>query len=180
MLALGGCRPPGEVWAGPGSEHAAMRGLCRPLEGSGRQEGSVPALGECRPSGGVCAGPWRVQAARRGVCRPWVGACPGRGLCWPWEGTDRQEGSVLALGVNVLPGEVCAGPGSEHAARRGLCWPWEAARRDLCRPWEGAGRQEGSVPAFQTKGDAYTCIVNYFFLPLLNFHYLYIVIKCEV
>ena len=71
MLALGGCRPPGEVWAGPGSEHAAMRGLCWPWEGAGRQEGSLPAVGGYMPPGGVCAGPGRVQAARRCLCRPW-------------------------------------------------------------------------------------------------------------
>ena len=56
-MALGGCRPPGGVCDGPG---------------------------RVRPPGGVCDSPGRVQAARRGLCRP-------------WEGTDRQEGSVLAL-----------------------------------------------------------------------------------
>ena len=70
MPALGGCRPPGEVCAGPGRVQAARRELCRPWEGVGRQQGSVPALGGCRPPGGSCAGPGRVQVVRRGVCGP--------------------------------------------------------------------------------------------------------------
>ena len=45
MPALGGYRPPGGVFAGPGSVEAAWRGLCRPWEGTGRQEGCLPALG---------------------------------------------------------------------------------------------------------------------------------------
>ena len=71
--ALGGCRPPGGGLAGPGRVQADRRGVCRPWEGTGRQEGCVPALGGYRPPGGVCTGPGRVQAARRGVCRPWEG-----------------------------------------------------------------------------------------------------------
>ena len=56
--ALGGCRQPGGVCAGPGrvevargacagSERVevARRGLCRPWEGTYRQEGTVPAVG---------------------------------------------------------------------------------------------------------------------------------------
>ena len=67
MPALGGYRPPGGVCAGPRRVQAARRGLCRPWEGTGRQEGSVPALGGGRPPGGVGAGPGRVQVVRRGL-----------------------------------------------------------------------------------------------------------------
>ena len=50
--ALGGCRPPGGVCAGPGRVQAARRGLCRPWGGgAGRQEVSVPAPGGYRPPG---------------------------------------------------------------------------------------------------------------------------------
>ena len=60
VSALGGCRPPGWVCAGPGRVQAARMGLCRPWECVGRQEGVVPALGGCRPPGWVCAGPGSV------------------------------------------------------------------------------------------------------------------------
>ena len=44
VLALVGYRPPGRVSAGPVRVQAARRGLCRPCEGTDRQEGSLPAL----------------------------------------------------------------------------------------------------------------------------------------
>ena len=53
--------------AGPGRVQAARRGVCRPWEGTSRQEGCVPALGGYRLPGGVYAaqgplvagqGPW--------------------------------------------------------------------------------------------------------------------------
>ena len=71
---------------------AARRGLSRPWEGAGRQEGAVPALGGGRPPGEGCPGPGRVQAARRGLSRP-------------WEGVGRQERAVPALGGCRPPGE---------------------------------------------------------------------------
>ena len=77
MPALGGCRQPGGVSAGPGRVQAARRGLCWPWEGAGSQEGSLPALGGSRPSGGGCAGPGRVQAATKGLSQPWSAPC-----CW--------------------------------------------------------------------------------------------------
>ena len=70
MPALGGYRPPGGVCAGPGRMQAARKGLCRPWEGTGGQEGSLPTLVGCRPPGVVFAGPGRVQATGRGLCRP--------------------------------------------------------------------------------------------------------------
>ena len=56
MPALGGRRPPGGGCTGPGRVQAARRGLCRPWEGAGRQEGSLLALGGCRLRGELCAG----------------------------------------------------------------------------------------------------------------------------
>ena len=41
----GGYRAPGEGCAGPGRVQATRRGLCRPWEGAGRWETSLPALG---------------------------------------------------------------------------------------------------------------------------------------
>ena len=120
MPALGGCRPPGGVSAGPGRVQAARRGLCWPWEGAGRQEGSLLALGGCRPPGGVSAGPGRVQAGRRGCVGPGRVQAARRGLCRPWEGTGRQEGSVPALGGYRPPGGVCAGPGRVRTPKRGL------------------------------------------------------------
>ena len=94
MLALGGCRPQEGVCAGPGRVQAPRRGLCRPWEDAGRQEGYVPTLGGCRPPGGVCAGPERVKAARRGFCRLWEGAGRQEESLPAWY---HQARSVLAL-----------------------------------------------------------------------------------
>ena len=60
MPAMGGCRPPGEVCASPGSIIGRQEGAVPGLRGCRQPGGAVPALGGYGPSEGAYAGPGRV------------------------------------------------------------------------------------------------------------------------